>query len=333
MKVDNIARDRASRRRHVRRRARRSSAARDYAATIAAMRARARKRVGAGSRCAFRAVRCHRPRRHAARHRPRPRRRGERDARGARTAGAAIRRAIARLHRQGLAGLVAPHAHRRADGERGAGTLRARAAALRASLRRESRPAPRLIPASSRGSTRMHELGLPPRLRHEQGGRFTLPLLDRAGLARILRRVVSGDTSRARSPIPLPVLHACDAARRAPRGDARDRRLRERRPRRARRRLRGVVRAIRLQRGPAGATLAATRVGSATAVESASRSRRPRRCSDRCRGDEPGYSPRDSPSPAPRHPSRDIVRHCHLRTSSWLPGELASLALAGASDA
>ena len=160
--------------------------------------------------------------------------------------------AIADYIGQGLAGLVHRTLTGAADGT-AAPALFARALPVferhyAAESGRRSRPYPGVVA----GLTRIHELGFRLGCVTNKAGRFTRDLLDRADLAGFFGCVVSGDTVARRKPDPLPVLHACDAAWRRRGGYPRDRRLRERRPRRAGRRLRGVVRAIRVQRGPAG---------------------------------------------------------------------------------
>jgi phosphoglycolate phosphatase len=60
------------------------------------------------------------------------------------------------------------------------------------------------------GLERMRALHLPLGCVTNKAGQFTNDLLERAGLARFFRCVVSGDTVSRRKPDPLPVLHACE---------------------------------------------------------------------------------------------------------------------------
>jgi len=60
------------------------------------------------------------------------------------------------------------------------------------------------------GLERMQVLGLPLGCVTNKAGRFTQDLLDRTGLARFFRCVVSGDTLARKKPDPLPILHACE---------------------------------------------------------------------------------------------------------------------------
>ena len=55
----------------------------------------------------------------------------------------------------------------------------------------------------------MQEMGLKLAVVTNKATEFTLPLLERAGLAGFMQAVVCGDTVSERKPHPAPILHAC----------------------------------------------------------------------------------------------------------------------------
>jgi phosphoglycolate phosphatase len=55
----------------------------------------------------------------------------------------------------------------------------------------------------------MQEMGLKLAVVTNKAAEFTLPLLERTGLAGFMQAVVCGDTLSERKPHPAPVLHAC----------------------------------------------------------------------------------------------------------------------------
>ncbi len=63
---------------------------------------------------------------------------------------------------------------------------------------------------------RLDATGVPWGIVTNKRSRFTLPLLERLGLASRTPCVVSGDTTAATKPSPLPVLHACSLLSVAP---------------------------------------------------------------------------------------------------------------------
>ncbi len=59
------------------------------------------------------------------------------------------------------------------------------------------------------GLERMQKMGLKLAVVTNKATEFTLPLLERTGLARFMQAVVCGDTLTERKPHPAPMLHAC----------------------------------------------------------------------------------------------------------------------------
>jgi phosphoglycolate phosphatase len=59
------------------------------------------------------------------------------------------------------------------------------------------------------GLRAMRDLGLKLAVVTNKPTEFTLPLLERVGLARFFEAVVCGDTCERKKPDPMPVLHAC----------------------------------------------------------------------------------------------------------------------------
>jgi phosphoglycolate phosphatase len=66
-----------------------------------------------------------------------------------------------------------------------------------------------VYPGASEGLERMREMGLPLACVTNKSARFTLPLLERMGMARYFAQTVAGDTLPRKKPDPLPLLHAC----------------------------------------------------------------------------------------------------------------------------
>jgi phosphoglycolate phosphatase len=74
-----------------------------------------------------------------------------------------------------------------------------------------------IYPGVKEGLDRLRAQGLPLACVTNKSGRFTLPLLDKVGLAPYFETIVSGDTLARKKPDPDPLLHACDALEIAPR--------------------------------------------------------------------------------------------------------------------
>jgi phosphoglycolate phosphatase len=74
-----------------------------------------------------------------------------------------------------------------------------------------------IYPGVKEGLDNLRAQGLPLACVTNKSGRFTLPLLDKIGLAPYFETVVSGDTLARKKPDPDPLLHACDALDIAPR--------------------------------------------------------------------------------------------------------------------
>jgi phosphoglycolate phosphatase len=73
-----------------------------------------------------------------------------------------------------------------------------------------------LYPGVKEGLDRMREQGFPLACVTNKSARFTLPLLDKIGLAPYFRTVVSGDTLVRKKPDPDPLLHAATVLEIAP---------------------------------------------------------------------------------------------------------------------
>ena len=74
-----------------------------------------------------------------------------------------------------------------------------------------------LYPGVKEGLDELKSRGLPLACVTNKSGRFTLPLLEKIGLAPYFATIVSGDTLARKKPDPDPLLHACDALDIAPR--------------------------------------------------------------------------------------------------------------------
>jgi phosphoglycolate phosphatase len=74
-----------------------------------------------------------------------------------------------------------------------------------------------VYPGVQEGLERMREAGFPLACVTNKSARYTLPLLDKIGLARYFRTVVSGDTLARKKPDPDPLLHAATVLEIAPR--------------------------------------------------------------------------------------------------------------------
>jgi phosphoglycolate phosphatase len=74
-----------------------------------------------------------------------------------------------------------------------------------------------VYPGVKEGLERLRERGFPLACVTNKSARFTLPLLDKIGLARYFRTVVSGDTLVRKKPDPDPLLHAATVLEIAPR--------------------------------------------------------------------------------------------------------------------
>lgn len=67
-----------------------------------------------------------------------------------------------------------------------------------------------IYPGVIEGLNAFRAAGLPLACVTNKSERFTLPLLERTGLASYFSLVVAGDTLPKKKPDPLPLLHACD---------------------------------------------------------------------------------------------------------------------------
>ena len=74
-----------------------------------------------------------------------------------------------------------------------------------------------VYPGVNEGLDELKSRGLPLACVTNKSGRFTLPLLEKIGLAPYFKTIVSGDTLARKKPDPDPLLHACDALEIAPR--------------------------------------------------------------------------------------------------------------------
>ena len=67
----------------------------------------------------------------------------------------------------------------------------------------------KIYPGVSEGLERLRANAMPLACVTNKSTRFTLPLLDKVGLAPYFRAVVAGDTLPRKKPDPAPLLHAC----------------------------------------------------------------------------------------------------------------------------
>ena len=154
-----------------------------------------------------------------------------------------VGKGIPKLVERALAGSIA--------GGASAGQMARALPLLRALLRRGQRPPHRDLSGRERRARGVaRACGLPLACVTNKSGRFTLPLLEHLGIARYFEQVIAGDTLPQKKPDPAPLLHACRGFGIAPRemlmiGDSVNDVAG-----RARGRLPGVLRSLRLQRGP-----------------------------------------------------------------------------------